>query len=135
MLIKLEGVKSAEQAIEMSGLSWGIDQLPLIAGNGVSIDTHKALFRNDSNALLGVVGKDYYPIPNSMAFSFFDVICDRYNCTYQYAGVIKEGRKIFLQAKMGKSFEAAPGDRIEMFLTLLLRQLNIVKPHMLLPDV
>lgn len=119
MLIKLNGIKSAEEAMELSGLAWAVDQAPLITGNGISVDTHKALYRNDTNRILGVVGRDYTPIQNTTAFAFFDVIAEKYGASYEYAGIIKEGRKIFLQAKLGQSFQAAPGDTVESYITLV----------------
>jgi phage/plasmid-like protein (TIGR03299 family) len=47
------------------------------------------------------------------------VIAERHGASYEYAGVIKEGRKIFLQAKLGKSFDAVPGDTVDCYVTLV----------------
>ena len=119
MLVKLNGIKSAEEAMELSGLDWAVEQAPLITGNGISVDTHKALLRSDTSKVLGVVGRDYMPIQNTTAFAFFDVIAEKYGASYEYAGIIKEGKKIFLQAKLGQSFQAAPGDTVESYITLV----------------
>jgi hypothetical protein len=43
-----------------------------------------------------VVGQDYEIIQNTTAFAFFDVVAERYGAKYEFVGVIKEGRKIFL---------------------------------------
>ena len=69
--------------------------------------------------VLGVVGKDYEIIQNTSAFAFFDVVAERHGARYEYAGVIKEGRKIFLQAKLGKSFDAVPGDTVDCYVTMV----------------
>ena len=100
MLIKLDGIRSAQEAMEKSGLAWSVEQAQLMTCNGISVDTHKALFRGDTNKILGVVGTGYTPVQNTTAFAFFDVITEKYGATYEYAGVIKDGRKIFLQAKL-----------------------------------
>ena len=118
MLIKLDGVKTAEEALERSGLSWSVEQAPLITENGLSVESHKALFRGDNHQILGIVGSGYVPIQNTTAFAFFDTVSEKYGATYSYAGEIKEGKQIFLQAKIGKSFCAVPGDRVDLYITL-----------------
>ncbi len=105
--------------MEKSGLAWSVEQAQLMTCNGISVDTHKALFRSDTNKILGIVGTGYTPVQNPTAFAFFDVITEKYGATYEYAGIIKDGRKIFLQAKLGRSFEAAPGDQVDMYLTMV----------------
>ena len=119
MLVKLNGVRSAEAAMDKANLMWSVEQAPLVTGNGLDIDSHKALYRSDSKKILGVVGQDYEIIQNTTAFAFFDVIAERYGARYEYAGIIKEGRKIFLQAKLGQSFEAVPGDQIDNYVTMV----------------
>jgi phage/plasmid-like protein (TIGR03299 family) len=119
MLVKLNGVRSAEEALERAECAWSVEPAPLITGNGLDITTHKALYRSDTNKVLGVVGKDYEIIQNTSAFAFFDVIAERHDASYEFAGVIKEGRKIFLQAKLGKSFDAVPGDTVDCYVTLV----------------
>ena len=119
MLIKLNGIKSAEAALERSGLAWSVEPAPIVTGNGLDISSHKALYRSDTKRVLGIVGEDYEIIQNTTAFAFFDVIAEKYGARYEYAGVIKEGRKIFLQAKLGKSFDVVRGDTIDCFVTLV----------------
>ena len=41
MLIKLNGIKSAEEVMELSALAWAVDQALLITGNGISVDTRQ----------------------------------------------------------------------------------------------
>jgi len=119
MLIKLNGIRSAEQALEKANLMWSVEQAPLVTGNGLEVNSHKALYRSDSKKVLGVVGQDYEIIQNTTAFAFFDVVAERYGARYEYAGIIKEGRKIFLQAKLGKSFDVVRGDTVDCFVTLV----------------
>jgi phage/plasmid-like protein (TIGR03299 family) len=119
MLIKLNGIRSAEEALEKSGLDWSVDQSEIIGVNGLDISSHKALYRNDNRCVLGVVGKDYVPIQNTTAFAFFDVIAEKFHAKYEFAGIIKGGKKIFLQAKLDKSFEAVRGDRVDCYITMV----------------
>lgn len=119
MIVKLNGVKSAEEALEKSGLAWSVEQAEIIGVNGLDIPSHKMLFRSDNHKVLGVVGKDYKPIQNTTAFAFFDVIAEKYGAKYEYSGVIKDGKKLFLQARLNQSFEAVKGDRVDCYITLV----------------
>lgn len=119
MLVKLNGIKSAEEALERSGLAWDVEQVPLVTGNGLDVSSHRAIIRSDIQKVIGVVGKDYAIIQNTSAFAFFDVIAERHGASYEFAGVIKEGRKLFLQAKLGKSFDAVPGDKVDCYVTMV----------------
>ena len=119
MLIKLNGIRSAEAALEKANLMWSVEQAPLITANGLDVTSHKALYRGDNKKVLGIVGQDYEIIQNTTAFSFFDVVALRYGARYEYAGIIKDGRKIFLQAKLGQSFEAVRGDQIDNYVTMV----------------
>ena len=119
MLIKLNGVQSAEAALDKANLMWSVEQAPLVTGNGLDVTSHKALYRGDTGRILGVVGQDYEIIQNTTAFAFFDVVAERYGARYEFAGIIKEGRKIFLQAKLGQSFDAEKGDRIDNYVTMV----------------
>jgi phage/plasmid-like protein (TIGR03299 family) len=119
MLVELKGAKSAEEAMKLAGLDWNVEEASLLTGNGIDVDSHKALFRSDNRQILGVVGKHYEPIQNTTAFAFFDVVVEQYGASYEYAGIIKGGSKIFLQAKLKRSFDAAPGDKVDSYITLV----------------
>lgn len=119
MLIKLNGIKSAEEALDKSGLTWIVEQSEIMGVNGLDIASHKMLYRSDDRSVLGVVGTNYVPIQNVTAFAFFDVIAEKYGAKYEFAGIIKNGKRIFLQAKLEKSFEAVRGDVVDCYITLL----------------
>lgn len=118
MIIKLDSVKTAEEALEQAGLNWSVEQSELISGVGKWVKTHKALHRSDSGDILGIVGKSYKAIQNTDAFAFFDTISEKYGARYETAGIIKGGRKIFLQARLNDSFNATTGDKVDNYITL-----------------
>lgn len=120
MLKKIHATNAVD-AISEAGLNWFAEPVELVSTHGLEIPDHKAIFRSDNNECLGVVGKGYQPIQNHTAFAFFDAIADRYGASYEYAGMVKGGRKIFLQAKLPKSFDATPGkgDRVDCYITLV----------------
>jgi phage/plasmid-like protein (TIGR03299 family) len=119
MLIRLGGLRSAEEALEKAGLAWSVEPVELVTGAGRNVSTHKAICRGDTGQILGVVGEGYVPVQNTTAFAFADVIASRYGATYEFAGIVKNGRRVFLQAKLNESFEARRGDRIDSYITMV----------------
>ncbi len=120
MLTKIDPSLTAIEAIEKAGLNWFVEPVELLAGHGASVPDHRAIFRTDTNKCLGVVGQSYQPIQNHTAFAFFDTIAERYGATYESAGVVKGGKKIFLQARLNRSFDAVRGgDPVECYITLV----------------
>ena len=56
--------------------------------------------RIDTNVALGIVGSRYEVIQNADAFSFFDALVGKGEAIYHTAGVLDEGQRIWLLAKM-----------------------------------
>ncbi len=78
---KLNKPATAKEAIEAAGLNWPVIKLPLFAGSKhIPVPDKFAVIRKTSNIVsktdpvLGVVGKDYTPLQNTDAFTFFDAI-------------------------------------------------------------
>jgi len=118
-MIKLGSLKTAEEAISAAGMNWAVEQTPIMGTNGMDITSHKLLFRSDNNQPLGVVGSGYMPISNASAFAFMDVLCEKQGATWEYGAVIKGGKKIVLQARLGNPFEVRPGDVCMEYVTLV----------------
>ena len=99
MLIKLNGVRSAEAALEKANLMWSVEQAPLVTGNGLDITSHKALYRGDNKKVLGVVGQDYEIIQNVTAFFAFSTSLQKDTApgTNMPASSRTEGRSSFRQ--------------------------------------
>ncbi len=118
MLIKLNGAKTTDEALEKAGLNWSVEPVELVTAHGRNVPTHKALYRSDTGNILGVVGRSYVPIQNSTAFAIADTIAEEYGAVFEYAGIIKEGRRVFLQAKLNDSYEVSRGDQVDSFITV-----------------
>lgn len=74
--------------------------------------------RTDVPAVLGAVGKDYTIVQNIDAFSFFDVIVGENQAIFQTAGVLGNGERIFITAKLPKSIVLDNVDQIDQYLLL-----------------
>lgn len=99
----VESAMTAVQAIELANLNYEVQKQPLIVCNdfgSLVLKDKMVTYRTDTNQALGVVGKNYQILQNKNAFSFFDTIIDEDDAVYETAGVIGNGEKIFITAKM-----------------------------------
>lgn len=102
--VPVNGLATAHEALEKSGLDWEVEKLPLsaVAPNGehVYVPRNYANTRLSDNKVLGVVGERYRPLQNKDAFEFFDPIVDRDEAIYETAGSLNGGKQIWLLAKL-----------------------------------
>lgn len=108
---------SAAEALDFYNMNWIAESQPLITGAGLHVDSHKALVRNDTNAIISVVGRDYTPIQNNDSFGMLDVLCKKHAAKWTRAVSLYGGRKIFLQAILGRG-EVRKGDIVENRITV-----------------
>ena len=107
-----EAVTSAD-ALRLAGLDWQVKQRPIQVCGGSKIDNYKANVRSTDGKVLGVVTDSYRIIQNEDAFSFTDSLIGG-DVRYETAGSLKEGRKIWLLAKM--PVQKVVGDDVEPYL-------------------
>lgn len=99
----VQGLATAEQALEKGGLNWEAEVQPLYTNNGgefEEVEQGKVVVRQSDNKNLGVVGNRYKPLQNKEAFEFFDSIVGEGEAIYETAGSLKGGRVVWLLAKM-----------------------------------
>lgn len=110
---------SIEDALRLSGLDWTVSKHDIFREDGSFIPSHKEIIRDTDKSSLGVVSKDWTPLQNKDAFSFFDAILDSGDCTLEAAGSLKEGRKVWVLAKVkGEVASVAGNDDVCMYLLL-----------------
>lgn len=119
--VNVESAVNSRQAIDLSGLNWQMSKRPLSVqlANGTyqEIDSF-AVVRDDSEAVLGVVGGRYKIIQNAQAFEFLDTVLDEFGAKYHTAGSLYGGAKVWMQAELPKqSFEVVRGDEVQAFAT------------------
>jgi hypothetical protein len=71
---KLDQPATSREAIDAAGLNYRVDLKPIYTGDGTLISQCKAVVRDDSNVVLGVVGNSYQPVQNYQSFGFLDAI-------------------------------------------------------------
>jgi len=122
---------NTQEAIKLAGLDWQVQERDLyfsnidetnkdiVVRNFVQANTHKALIRATDNRLLGVVGKDYQALQNVSAFNFFDKFLDTGSCQLEAAGSLKEGKRVWVLAKLrGAQADIVKGDTVQGYLLL-----------------
>lgn len=102
----VEGALTAEEALDLGGLDWEVEKRLMYFQNGdqgmVPAGSNYVLVRTDrmENNVLGTCKDFYVPLQNREAFSFFDSIVSRKEAIYETAGVLYEGRRVWILAKM-----------------------------------
>jgi len=109
---------TSREAIAHAGLDYEVVKAPLFAkGSEPAIDfavpDQYATMRTDTNAIFGVVGKDYQIVQNADAFAFFDAIVGGGDgILYETAGAIGQGERIFITAKLPGYIRVGSGDDV-----------------------
>ena len=123
---------TSAQAITAAGLDYEVVKTPLYIqrqssvigqphSDSITVPNYFATIRTDSNAVLGVVGKDYQIVQNRDAFAFFDAIVGGgEGILYETAGALGNGERIFINAKLPDYIRVGKGDDVTekyLFLT------------------
>jgi len=121
-VINEDAVTSAE-AIKLAGLEYDLYKTQVFTvdpdGKKLEIPDSFAVVRGDTNAALGIVGKNYHIFQNSEAFSFFDEIVGDKLAVYETAGALHGGRKIWILANLKQElFIKGTEDRTNAYVLL-----------------
>ena len=99
----IQEAPTSKDALHYAGLDWKVLQTPVYMENGIAIPNYRANVRSTDNACLGIVSDRYQIVQNTDAFEFTDAIVGETEngvVTYETAGSLCGGKKIWLLAKM-----------------------------------
>lgn len=118
--VQVNGSITAKDAIKQAGLDWQVKKVPLITGDGTNTPVdHVAIQRESDKSILGVVGPRFEPLQNSEAFKFFDPFIDAGEASYETAGSLRQGKRIFILAALNRrTIEVKPGDEVKKYVLL-----------------
>ena len=107
-----------EQMMKKAGLDWTVHEVPsFVEFNGEQIPTgQKSLIRSLDNKILTNVGEGWNPVQNSEAFDFFYDYVMAGDMEMEVAGSLKEGRNVFVLAKVKESFAVNGDDQVDNYL-------------------
>tara|TARA_R100000900_G_scaffold146037_1_gene133908 strand:+ start:742 stop:1728 length:987 start_codon:yes stop_codon:yes gene_type:complete len=104
------------EMLKEAGLDWTVERKPAYhedAGKYVMSDDWNLLVRSDNQKVLGPCGKNYLPIQNKQAFTFFDKFVKAGDMTMGTAGSLDEGRQVWGLANIRQGFKLPGGDDVE----------------------
>lgn len=110
----VENAVSSEEALRVSGLDWNVVQHSIMTEKCAQVSGYKANVRDTDNKILGVVSDRYKVVQNAEAFAFTDALLGE-GVTYETAGSLQEGKKIWLLAKLPEKYTIG-GEQIEPYL-------------------
>jgi phage/plasmid-like protein (TIGR03299 family) len=109
-------VDSITSAIGLARLGWRVDLRPVSTQvNGVTVpcDMARAVVRDDTGDVLGVVGTGFVPVQNEGAFAAFQPWIDSGVLTLETAGSLQGGRRVWILARVNvDAMEIGAGDSI-----------------------
>ena len=111
-----EAVSSAE-AIHLAGLDWKVEPQSVYTENGIKVEGYSANVRNTDGRALGIVGSRYQIVQNEEAFNFTDDLIGE-GVTYETAGSFKNGKSIWLLAKMPQKYDIL-GDEVTPYIVFI----------------
>ena len=82
------------QMMQKAGVDWEVEQQKIVTESGIEINDKVALVRTSDNTLLDVTGKDWKPVQNEEAFTFFSEFVAAGDMEMHTAGSLKEGRNV-----------------------------------------
>ena len=102
----LEGILTSNDAIKAAKLDWTVEQVPIYSEKNWAepIPGFVANIRNDSREVLGIVTEKYHIAQNADVFAFADALIEngKVPCTYETAGSLFNGRRVFMLVNMPK---------------------------------
>lgn len=96
----MSGRFTGEQALKESSADFTVEMQELTTSSGVTAPDFRAVVRTDTNTVLGVVSDKYAPLQNRDAVSFFDHLVTDNKAIFETAGVLQNGKVIWLLAKL-----------------------------------
>jgi phage/plasmid-like protein (TIGR03299 family) len=118
--VRVERGVTTDDAIRCAGLDWHVGTKPLLTSDGEDVPA-MATYRQSDGALLGVVGPDYTPVQNADAFRFFDPFIASGEASYETAGALRGGRRVWVLARLNRPSSvivARADDTVEKFVLL-----------------
>ena len=109
------GMEDSETVSELAGLNRRVALAPLytmVDGQPVALQDKFATVYQDTGFVLGVVGSRYTVVQNVTAFKAIDRWLADGRVSYETAGALDEGRKVFILVRIDEDFTIAGTDPV-----------------------
>ena len=115
--VEVQEAPTSADALIYAGLDWEVIQKDVYTENGSLISGYKVNLRSTDNEALGIVSDRYKVVQNEDAFQFTDDLLGA-GVTYETAGALQGGRKVWMLARMPHRYIIA-GDEIAPYLVVM----------------
>lgn len=115
--VRVEEAPTSIDALVLAGLDWQVTQKDVYTQDGYLIPGYKANIRSTDDSALGIVSDKYRVVQNEDAFQFTDDLLGA-GVTYETAGLLQGGRKVWMLARMPHRYIIA-GDEIAPYLVVM----------------
>lgn len=115
--VRVEEAPASIDALIWAGLDWQVMQRDVYTEDGTLIPGYKVNLRSTDDAALGIVSDRYKVVQNEDAFQFTDDLLGA-GVTYETAGALQGGRKVWMLARMPHRYIIA-GDEIAPYLVVM----------------
>jgi len=106
--------KSTKEVIAANtDLNWSVSSKNICIQGGAIINGKKAIIRNDTNEVLGVVNSSFKYVQNSEAFSIYDDFLKKRKVFCQMTGLIGKGEKVWFLINLNNNLKIANNDSIQ----------------------
>jgi phage/plasmid-like protein (TIGR03299 family) len=118
---------TAGEMINAAGLDWEVALKPARGATKINKKGEFSRYevvrlprpgRDESEVLLGLVGRRYKPLQNAQAFEFFNPIVAQGHAYFETAGALGEGERVWVMAKVPGEMEIVAGDPCLRYLLL-----------------
>ena len=119
----IDNAVTSQEAIKLAGLDWKVQKWLLTAtkpeyAEEVSVPDWYATVRTDTNAVLGVVSRQYRVLQNTEAFTFMDQAIQEGAAMWETAGSLQDGKRVWMLARIPTTVEVAHGDEVKPYALL-----------------
>jgi phage/plasmid-like protein (TIGR03299 family) len=110
---------TVEEAIEAAGLDWEVELQPIYAGREGEeprpIPGKRAIVREDSQAVTGIVSTGWQPVQNRGLGKFIESVCGE-GARLEAAGSLRGGKRIWFLLDLKRTYEPIKGDPVNSYL-------------------
>ena len=111
------GARDSATAMAMAGLGYNVVKKEITTVDGLYIPDKFATLRDDTNDVLGIVGKQYTIVQNAEAFAFTDELVGM-GMLYETAGYFGKGEKLWLEGILPGEYKIL-GDDIAPYVVFM----------------
>lgn len=118
----VDHLMTAGEAMDAAGLDWEVECRPVLTrrrdGSLVTHDGQVAVMRTSDDRVYQITSSDYRPVQPAECFAFFDALAGTDDAKYDSVGSLRHGAVIFLAARLARTVQVGPHERLDLYLIL-----------------